>query len=166
MGASVWAICCMPVDGGRYRGGFSAIAGLSLACPQAAPLTVVQHSVGHGLRTGTDNLPILNHVLNPPQQVGHGPQQHDYSNLNTPSVWRTPGAAGTRRQTARRPLREGGRALRGCGLLCGGLAHEGGRLWNQDRGIEAREMLHFELYTKMAADAAKRAPKTKNGKAS
>ena len=23
MGASVWAICCMPVDGGRCRGGYS-----------------------------------------------------------------------------------------------------------------------------------------------
>ena len=50
---------------------------------------MVQPSVGHGLRTGTDNLPILNHVLNTPQQPGHGPQPHDYSNLNTPSVWRT-----------------------------------------------------------------------------
>ena len=63
--------------------------GLSRARPQAAPLTVVQPSVSHGLRTGTDNLPILNHVLNQPQQVGHGPQQHDYSKLGTPSVWRT-----------------------------------------------------------------------------
>ena len=90
MPVSVWAICCMAVEGGRCRGGYSAIAGLSRARPQAAPLTVVQPSVGHGLRTGTDNLPILNHVLNPQQQVGHGPQPQDYySNLNTPSVWRT-----------------------------------------------------------------------------
>jgi cell division protein FtsZ len=63
--------------------------GLSRARPQAAPLTVVQPSVSHGQRTGTDNLPILNNVLNQPQQVGNGPQQHDYSNLSTPSVWRT-----------------------------------------------------------------------------
>jgi cell division protein FtsZ len=63
--------------------------GLSRTRPQAAPLTVVQPTVSHGQRTGTDNLPILNHVLNQPQQVGHGPQQHDYSNLSTPSVWRT-----------------------------------------------------------------------------
>jgi len=63
--------------------------GLSRARPQVAPLTVVQPSVSHGLRTGTDNLPILNHVLNQPQQVGHGPQQHDYSKLATPSVWRS-----------------------------------------------------------------------------
>ena len=63
--------------------------GLSRARPQVAPLTVVQPSVNHGLRTGTDNLPILNNVLNTPQQVGQGARPHDYSNLNTPSVWRT-----------------------------------------------------------------------------
>ena len=63
--------------------------GLSRARAQATPLTVVQPTVSHGLRTGTDNLPILNNVLNPPQQVGHGPQQHDYSKLGTPSVWRS-----------------------------------------------------------------------------
>jgi cell division protein FtsZ len=63
--------------------------GLSRARPQAAPLTVVQPTVSHGLRTGTDNLPILNNVLNQPQQVGHGAQPHDYSNLSTPSVWRS-----------------------------------------------------------------------------
>ena len=40
-----------------------------------------------GLRTGTDNLPILNNVVGQDQQ-GH-PAQHDYSNLSTPSVWRS-----------------------------------------------------------------------------
>jgi cell division protein FtsZ len=35
-----------------------------------------------GLRTGTDNLPILN------QAVAHPVAQHDYSQLSTPSVWR------------------------------------------------------------------------------
>jgi len=60
--------------------------------PQAAPLTVVQPTAQpiSPLRTGTDNLPILNNVA----QVGHGaqqqqPQQHDYSSLSTPSVWRS-----------------------------------------------------------------------------
>jgi cell division protein FtsZ len=63
--------------------------GLSRSRPQAAPLTVVQPTTTQGLRTGTDNLPILNHVLNTPQQ-GHSAQaQHDYSNLSTPSVWRS-----------------------------------------------------------------------------
>jgi cell division protein FtsZ len=58
---------------------------------QVAPLTVVQPSSQHAqaLRTGTDNLPILNNALGQqPQQVGQ-PQQHDYSNLSTPSVWRS-----------------------------------------------------------------------------
>ena len=67
--------------------------GLSRARPHVAPLTVVQPTVS--LRTGTDNLPILNHVLGNGQPVGglHGHQghtgQHDYSNLSTPSVWRS-----------------------------------------------------------------------------
>ncbi len=64
--------------------------GLSQRRPQVAPLTVVQHSTG--LRTGTDNLPILNNVLNTPQQGQPGQparQQADYSNLSTPSVWRS-----------------------------------------------------------------------------
>ncbi|OYV01703.1 MAG: cell division protein FtsZ [Burkholderiales bacterium PBB5] len=57
--------------------------GLSQRKPQAAPLTVVQPA--SVLRTGTDNLPILNNVA----QVAGQPQQHDYSNLSTPSVWRS-----------------------------------------------------------------------------
>jgi cell division protein FtsZ len=68
--------------------------GLSRARPQVAPLTVVQPApqhAQHGLRTGTDNLPILNHVLATPQQGGGAgqPAQPDYGNLSTPSVWRT-----------------------------------------------------------------------------
>ena len=64
--------------------------GLSRARPQAAPLTVVQPTAQTGLRTGTDNLPILNHVLATPDQ-GQPQQtrQPDYGTLSTPSVWRT-----------------------------------------------------------------------------
>jgi cell division protein FtsZ len=54
------------------------------------PQLVSQQPMHQALRTGTDNLPILNHV------AGHGtmsqapqPQQHSYEGLNTPSVWRT-----------------------------------------------------------------------------
>ena len=62
--------------------------GLSRTRPQAAPLTVVQPTVS--LRTGTDNLPILNHVLAGVQAHQPGnPVQHDYSSLSTPSVWRS-----------------------------------------------------------------------------
>ena len=56
---------------------------------QTPPLTVVQPTAQ--LRTGTDNLPILNNVLaSPPHggQGGHGAQT-DYGTLSTPSVWRT-----------------------------------------------------------------------------
>jgi cell division protein FtsZ len=38
------------------------------------------------LRTGTDNLPILNQVAQPQVQA---PPQHSYEGLNTPSVWRS-----------------------------------------------------------------------------
>jgi cell division protein FtsZ len=54
--------------------------GLSPAKRAQAPLSVVQPAAQ--LRTGTDNLPILN------QAVVHPPVQHDYSALTTPSVWR------------------------------------------------------------------------------
>jgi cell division protein FtsZ len=59
--------------------------GLSRAKPQAAPLTVVQPTTAHALRTGTDNLPILNNVAQP----GTSSAQPDYSGLSTPSVWRS-----------------------------------------------------------------------------
>jgi len=55
------------------------------------PLTVVQQQQpaqqpqAH-LRTGTDNLPILNQVAQPQVQA---PPQHTYEGLNTPSVWRS-----------------------------------------------------------------------------
>jgi cell division protein FtsZ len=41
-----------------------------------------------GLRTGTDNLPILNQTLQGGVAGVHAPVQHDYSSLSTPSVWR------------------------------------------------------------------------------
>ncbi len=64
--------------------------GLSRARPQVAPLTVVQPTAQQTLRTGTDNLPILNHVLAAPQHGGVGQSsQTDYGTLSTPSVWRT-----------------------------------------------------------------------------
>jgi cell division protein FtsZ len=58
---------------------------------QTPPLTVVQPTTQHALRTGTDNLPILNHALTTPQPgvAGHGSAQTDYGTLSTPSVWRT-----------------------------------------------------------------------------
>jgi cell division protein FtsZ len=64
--------------------------GLSRARPAAAPLTVVQPTAQTALRTGTDNLPILNHVAAQPQNVNAPASgQHDYSGLSTPSVWRS-----------------------------------------------------------------------------
>jgi cell division protein FtsZ len=45
------------------------------------PLSVVQPQPQQQLRTGTDNLPILNQVAQPPQ--------HNYEGMNTPSVWRS-----------------------------------------------------------------------------
>ncbi len=54
--------------------------GLSPAKRQQAPISVVQSAPL--MRTGTDGLPILTH------HVHQGAQQHDYTALNTPSVWR------------------------------------------------------------------------------
>ncbi len=66
--------------------------GLSSAARRAqAPLSVVPAQAS--LRTGTDNLPIMdNLVASQPGQSGHGGHhgQHDYTNLNSPTVWRTP----------------------------------------------------------------------------
>jgi cell division protein FtsZ len=63
---------------------------------QQPPITMVHDA----RRTGTDNLPILNQVAQPPAgmpvggQLGHHAQApHNYDNLNTPSVWRTRTAA-------------------------------------------------------------------------
>ena len=55
--------------------------GLSPAKRQQAPMTVV-HSAP-ALRTGTDNIPVLNQAVS-----ATGLQAHDYTGLNTPSVWR------------------------------------------------------------------------------
>ena len=67
--------------------------GLSPARRQQAPISVV-HSAPM-LRTGTDNLPILNQVGNSSHQGGQqvGQPSHDYTALSTPSVWRTRTAA-------------------------------------------------------------------------
>ncbi len=54
--------------------------GLSPAKRQQAPISVVHSQSARG--TGTDGLPILN------QPVHMTPGQHDYSQMNTPSVWR------------------------------------------------------------------------------
>ena len=55
------------------------------------PLSVVQQPAMPVLRTGTDNLPILNQVAPQPMNVnnGMGHAQHSYEGLNTPSVWRS-----------------------------------------------------------------------------
>ncbi len=70
--------------------------GLSRVRAAAPTFTVVQptQSTQHSataLRTGTDNLPILNNIAPQPMQVGGAPAAggHDYSNLSTPSVWRS-----------------------------------------------------------------------------
>src|SRR5687767_253198 len=56
--------------------------GLSPAKRVAAPIQVVHTAP---LRTGTDNLPILNQQISPAVQAA---PVHDYSALSTPSVWR------------------------------------------------------------------------------
>ena len=63
--------------------------GLSSAARRAQPpLTVVQpQRAQHGLRTGTDNLPILNQPA--AGRRARRSRRSDYSGLNTPSVWRT-----------------------------------------------------------------------------
>jgi cell division protein FtsZ len=55
---------------------------------QMAPLTVVQpqSTPSYNLRTGTDNLPMMDAVA--PPQNPQAPQ--DYSGMATPTVWRTP----------------------------------------------------------------------------
>ncbi len=64
----------------------------SAAKKQTAPLSVVQTPV---LRTGTDNLPVLNTPVAaaapalPGAPVASAPATHSYEGLNTPSVWRS-----------------------------------------------------------------------------
>ena len=53
------------------------------------PLTVVQQPAMPAMRTGTDNLPILNNVAQPGPAMQAQPQQHSYEGLTTPSVWRS-----------------------------------------------------------------------------
>ena len=57
----------------------------SLARRAAQPPQLVVQQPASQLRTGTDNLPILNQSL----QGGTPGAAQDYSGLNTPSVWRT-----------------------------------------------------------------------------
>lgn len=60
---------------------------------QQAPMQVV-HNAAMAQRTGTDNVPVMNHPLGghhqgmQPAQVS-APPQHDYTGMNVPSVWRT-----------------------------------------------------------------------------
>ncbi|MFZ2989227.1 cell division protein FtsZ, partial [Ideonella sp.] len=65
--------------------------GLSSARRAAAPLTVVQTQPM--LRTGTDNLPLLNTPIGGaatmPGMATQAPVAHEYGHLSTPSVWRT-----------------------------------------------------------------------------
>jgi cell division protein FtsZ len=70
--------------------------GLSSARKAAVqpPLTVVQQPqlapAQPVLRTGTDNLPILNHVAQPgPSVQMQAPTATSYDTMNTPSVWRS-----------------------------------------------------------------------------
>ena len=64
--------------------------GLSPARRAQAPINLV-HSQ---LRTGTDNLPILNSQINPTMGTALGATAGpDYGGMNTPSVWRTRTAA-------------------------------------------------------------------------
>ena len=65
--------------------------------PATAPLSVVGAQTReaqplHGLRTGTDNLPILNQVAQPAVAApgaGHTAMAPSYEGMNTPSVWRS-----------------------------------------------------------------------------
>jgi cell division protein FtsZ len=64
--------------------------GLSSIRRAQAPLTVIQSQPV--LRTGTDNLPMLNNPVASGSPLGAGTGtmvQQDYSQLATPSVWRT-----------------------------------------------------------------------------
>jgi cell division protein FtsZ len=81
--------------------GLSSVTRKAAATP---PLSVVQHAQPQ-LRTGTDNIPVMNQVAQP-GHAGHptttmgggaaggtttvqAPQPHSCDGLNTPSVWRT-----------------------------------------------------------------------------
>ena len=68
--------------------------GLSPARRQAPNISLAHTSVVQ--RTGTDNLPVLQHELNSPATSTHAmglPGGQDFRSMNTPSVWRTRTAA-------------------------------------------------------------------------
>jgi cell division protein FtsZ len=70
--------------------------GASRRAAATPPLTVVQQPVPAQLRTGTDNLPILNQVAQPQSVQGAAPPAPgSYEGLNVPSVWRTPRSQAT-----------------------------------------------------------------------
>jgi cell division protein FtsZ len=54
---------------------------------QTTPISVVHTTTA--LRTGTDNLPIMNAMPSQPTNVSQPAAQPDYSGLSTPSVWRS-----------------------------------------------------------------------------
>ena len=69
--------------------------GLSTGKRAQTPMTVV-HSVANTnaqmyARTGTDNIPVLNHAVGQSHHtgLGMGAVSSDFSGLNTPSVWRS-----------------------------------------------------------------------------
>jgi cell division protein FtsZ len=63
----------------------------------APPLKVVAQPAMHGLRTGTDNIPVLNTVAQPATAMATGQglthtaaaPAHDYTGRDIPSVWRS-----------------------------------------------------------------------------
>src|SRR5690606_17661785 len=73
--------------------------GLSGAKRAQAPMTVVHsapatNAFGRGLATGTDGIPVLNNAVSHGAHghAGHGQASglaHDFSGMNTPSVWRS-----------------------------------------------------------------------------
>jgi len=72
--------------------------GLSAARRAQAPMSVVHSANTHAhgqmfARTGTDNLPVLNHQVHGGASAGLGmgaaSGHNDFSGLNTPSVWRS-----------------------------------------------------------------------------
>ncbi len=71
--------------------GLSSARRQQLTPPQLVVQQTVQQPLQQQLRTGTDNLPILNQLAPTAQLGGHAaaPVQHSYEGLNTPSVWRT-----------------------------------------------------------------------------
>jgi cell division protein FtsZ len=65
--------------------------GLCGAKRAQAPMTVVHSAPATQAfaRTGTDNIPVLNHAVGHAGHHGHAMGGNDFSGLNTPSVWRS-----------------------------------------------------------------------------